>query len=300
MLGAGAEKFSQLVESIPSLNLMGCSSNCIVHIQTPSRFFAALSELKIEYPDVSLQRPNRVDQPWLVKNPDSCGGMGVRKIDSVDTRPPGCYWQRELSGIVISALVITDSRDFHIVGINLLESKQFSDELPYVHQGAIANYPIPAKINEKIDRYVKKIIDHFKLVGVFGVDMIYAGDVVYLLEINPRISATYELYERLYPDLNLVDAHIRVCEGVALQECGCVFSKQDTKQLGNRIVFVEKDVAVARVVDWPDWLSDRPSEKQNINLGEPICTVFSDQGNYQRIQQTLLQRSQDAVDLLAN
>ena len=101
--GAGCEPFIKRIAATPGWQLLGNSAECVRQITAPASFFAALEQLSIPYPTVRFDPPLDHPQKWLHKIPGRCGGMGVRK-HAGETNVCG-YWQQELSGVSISALV---------------------------------------------------------------------------------------------------------------------------------------------------------------------------------------------------
>ena len=99
--------------------------------------------------------------------------------------------------------------------------------------------------------------------------MIVINSDLFVLEINPRVSATYALYEQLRPSTNLIDAHIRVCEGERLSPLDSAL-----EQCAYAIVFADQDTIVPPL-DWPEWVSDRPEVGRSIRKYEPVCSVYT-------------------------
>lgn len=272
ILGAGAEKYASYIEKVTQWQLCMNPTQVVEQIRNPQRFFEGLSNLQIPYPEVRFKPPENREL-WLFKLQDRCGGTGVLRAST--TEESG-YWQREIFGKPFSALCITDGEELVCLGVN---SQFFTSEiegLPYIYQGALANTDVGIKFNLKTIIYISKIASYFNLVGVFSVDMIHAReedeDVLYVLEVNPRISASFELYERINSDINLVDAHIRLCEGeqllpdIELNESKSAYS----------IVYAEDDCQVPDDIEWPVWVKDRPEGSRKILKNEPICSVHAD------------------------
>ena len=113
---------------------------------------------------------------------------------------------------------------------------------------------------------------------------------LYVLEINPRISASFELYERINPGLNLVDAHIRVCEGERLSDI-----QLSDSQSAYLIVYAKDDCLISEHLVWPTWVKDKPEALRQISKHEPICSVYADAGESDDSLYSLLQRRVDQV-----
>lgn len=294
VLGPGGEFYTSFIElNLPDWQVSGNTAETIQQVTQPALFFACLEQLQIPYPEISLSVDMPADGEWLRKSTQSCGGMGVLKVAHAEgLQARQYYWQRELTGVPISALVITDGQAYTIIGYNQQLVDGFSKQLPYVYSGAIANVSLDENNKIETNTYIRKLIDSFNLIGVFSLDMMLLDQTLVVLELNPRISSSYELYERIQPELNLVDAHIRVCECDAL----CEFAAM-TGLAGQRIFYAKQDHKITNVT-WPDWLSDRPNEEQSIAKNEPLCSVFASGDDMLAVQALLEKRVQQVPDIL--
>jgi predicted ATP-grasp superfamily ATP-dependent carboligase len=295
ILGAGAESLTGDIETILGWQLCGNNSKVVSQLKDPQIFFEGLRELQISYPSVQFDsKPNASD--WLYKLTDSCGGMGVSREAKDGTRG---YWQQEIPGLAISALCISDGQEVVCLGFNQQYSTSRFKGYPYVYQGTLANANIDDLFKYKTITYIGKIINKFNLKGMFSIDMILVHQqtkqALYVLEINPRISASFELYERINPGLNLVDAHIRVCEGERLREI-----ELSSTQSAYLIVYAEDDRLIPQQLVWPEWVKDRPEALRRISKHEPICSVYADAVESDDSLYSLLQSRADQAIALIN
>ncbi len=286
LLGAGAEHLAQWIEQETEWTIFGNSSSTIQAINQPKSFFQGLTQLGVKYPEVLFDSsPNPDPTGWIFKLADSCGGVGITREPLAAFDGTG-YWQRELSGQPISALYITDGEHHHCIGLNTLSVLAIDENHPYVYLGANSNTKLNNYLLIEIDKYARKIIDHFNLIGIFSLDMVIsqtsmetsedAQQEVYVLEVNPRISASYELYERINANLNLVDEHIRVCEGVADPIFTRIDAALPSSVSSYRVVYAGKDTVIAAHDCWPEWCQDLPEAGRSIKCGEPICSIYAD------------------------
>tara|TARA_R110002049_G_scaffold13509_2_gene58568 strand:+ start:202890 stop:203807 length:918 start_codon:yes stop_codon:yes gene_type:complete len=295
ILGAGAEHLACDIEKISGWALCANNLKVTTRIRDPRTFFDALDTLEIVYPDVNFKSAPE-SRGWLYKLTDSCGGMGVSRTYVDDTSG---YWQQEVPGQAVSALCISDGQDVTCLGINQQYSTSDFEGYPYVYQGALANVETNEFIKEKTTSYIAKLINYFNIKGVFSLDMIYSEsttqEALYVLEVNPRISASFELYERINPGLNLVDAHIRVCEGERL----CEFELSQTRS-AYLIVYAKDDYMISEQLVWPAWVKDKPEALRKISRHEPVCSVYADEEEAGDDLYSLLQRRADEVISLIN
>ena len=276
LLGAGAEQLAQHIELIDGWNLCASRAQDIARINHPRKFFKALEKLEINFPVVCFDtEPDWNSCKWLFKKIGLCGGLGVQNEPETKNSALGGYWQQEIYGDAISALFITDGADFVCLGFCKLHTFQAAENYPYVYQGASIIKGLNEEVRLKTLNYADKIIKYFNLKGVFSIDMIlnkkHPQSDLHVLEVNPRVSATFELYEHALPSLNVVDEHIRVCEGERLSKI-----KMNDVVSAYRIVFANHVSRVKRNIHWPSWSKDLPESGRLIKRGEPICSVYAD------------------------
>jgi methenyltetrahydromethanopterin cyclohydrolase len=286
--GAGAEHLVDELARQGYTRLAACPE-FIDQVTKPQVFFDCLDRLLIPHPEVSFEQP-QTRANWLTKQLFSCGGVGV----STDQAATPGYWQQQVNGLPVSALCIADQREVRVIGISRQLTQSFSSSLPYVYSGAIANCRISKENKIKTERYVKSLRKEVNLLGVFSLDMIAAAEQLYVLEINPRVSASYELYERLIPGLNLVDAHIRVCEGERLPEFGL-----STDVCAYRIIYANSPLIVPAGVSWPQWVKDKPEAGRSIERNEPVCSIYA-AGPEDRILAQLKQYEEELNSIINN
>ena len=104
-----------------------------------------------------------------------------------------------------------------------------------------------------------------QLVGLNSADFLVEEDDFRLLEINPRPSATLDIYEP--PGGSLFALHMAACRGELDSD-----EPSQPDAAATAIVYAERDVSIAPL-DWPDWTADRPHTDTAIGAGEPLCTV---------------------------
>ena len=274
---------------MPGYARLAASAEFIEQVIRPQAFFDCLDRLSIPYPEVSYQQPP-ANESWLYKQAFSCGGVGV-SIEYAET--PG-YWQKRISGTPVSTLCIADPHQIRVIGFNQQLTESLFPDVPYAYAGAIANHGISEKNRLKIEGYLNKLRKEIDLLGVFSMDMIVTDEQCYILEINPRISASFELYEQLNPGLNLVDAHNGVCEGERLPEF-----RLSAESCAYRIVYAKKALLIPAGIDWPEWVKDRPETGRIIQCYEPICSLYASAAESQ-VQARLKQYEQELYVIINN
>jgi predicted ATP-grasp superfamily ATP-dependent carboligase len=115
---------------------------------------------------------------------------------------------------------------------------------------------------------VQRIVAATSLVGLNSADFLVDGERFWLLEINPRPGATFDIFEG--GETSLFAQHVTACAGELAAAPGCMANAKAVS-----IVYAEEDIASLSVLDWPDWAADLPVAGCAIKSGEPVCTVFA-------------------------
>jgi predicted ATP-grasp superfamily ATP-dependent carboligase len=114
-------------------------------------------------------------------------------------------------------------------------------------------------------------------VGVNGVDFVARQGTAYIVEINPRWSASMDLMERAC-GLSLFAAHARACEEGVLPAFDLRGARRDARASGKAIVFARQEVVPGDSRAWLDdeHVRDVPAPGVRIPAGGPICTVYAE------------------------
>lgn len=133
--------------------------------------------------------------------------------------------------------------------------------------GAVSQAAVSPGIRVELSSKLDKLVALAGLVGLNGIDFVVDRDSFWVLEWNPRPTATLELYDPEFAE-GLLRAHVSVClcEPIKLeQHWGPV--------RGHTIVFARSKVSVPP--DWQpeSWCSDIPCPDVLISAGMPICSV---------------------------
>ncbi len=239
-------------------------------------FFAQLDALNIRHPQVQLSAPKRLES-WLAKRTHSTGGAQVRWAQE---NVQADYFQQKIEGVPVSLLFLANKKWIKVVGVN----QQFLApvvEMPYRFAGALGNISLPAKAQEVFVEAAQKLTLALELRGLNSLDAVLEGDCLWILELNPRLSATFELYD------NLLDAHIKACAGELVEVA---------RQGGAKakfILYADEQIRIASQFDWPSWVADIPSTESGdvmIKAGAPVCTVLAEGEDSLAAHQLLLAR----------
>ncbi len=265
---AALESAPDILDAITVDSVIGNSSATLRRCKDPKVFFPALDTKSIPYPEIRF-KPVRGDSSlWLLKNSRSTGGMGVTACPEQFVHDQNTYLQRKMNGINFSLTFLANGQKIKALGFNTLWSRASGPGKPYLYQGAVNQANLTEEQRCTVLDYATRLTCEFDLVGLNSIDFILDNGQAYVLEINPRIPATYGLYETRHG--NLIKEHMDACLHAKLSP-----AKGTPHLRAHAIVYATKPVQVPIGFNWPLWTADRPRPKNVIQTNEPICSVFA-------------------------
>lgn len=266
--GSGFEGRTALLASLgQGRRICGNTPSVIDEVREPGCFFGLLDRLAIRHPEVRLTPPPS-PSGWLVKRAGGAGGAQVRPA-SGGPAPAGGYFQRFEPGRVLSAIFLADGRRARILGINQQWTSGARPRLPFLYGGAVGGFVLPPSVRSDVAARVDALVAATGLVGLNGIDFLLRGVEWSLLELNPRPTATVELYDRDYPR-GLFEWHLRACEG---QLPAGPARPRATR--AHAVVHAATAGRVSRGFDFPAWCRDVPRPGTTYSPGDPLCTVHA-------------------------
>ncbi len=255
-------------------------------------FFKLLEDLKIVHPEVRLEFPrNPLD--WLSKRLGGTGGTHIRPSSQSISSD---YFQKKRAGKPVSMLFVADGKTAKQIGFN----QQFiapTADMPYRFAGAVSGVTLPAQAQQQFCHAAQQLTAALGLRGINSLDAILDGETLWILELNPRLSATFHLYPNLFP------LHIQGCAGdlagfsLQFKSAGVELS---SAQL---ILYADEAVEISFDFVWPDWVADIPSamdKASSVKIVQyaPICTVLAEAPSADSAHALVLQRAQKLRGML--
>lgn len=259
--GSGVESFYPALSQLPAhITLIGNSAQLIATFRDPASFFSLLDKLALPYPVISHQPPS--SGTYLVKNLQSAGGSYI--VDAEDqVLPAAGFYQQWIDGESRSVCFIADGLQAEILGWNRQENRQGGFLLQAIWQP-----DLPGKaVIQQLKNAVSRLVSATGLRGFNSLDfMVDKTGQLYILEINPRLSASVELLDQ--PEL--LKAHISACNGEMPYSPASVTSKARLLYY----LFADSDLLIKEHPVWPDECHDVPAAASIIRADEPICTLI--------------------------
>jgi predicted ATP-grasp superfamily ATP-dependent carboligase len=173
-------------------------------------------------------------ESWMLKPVGRAGGVHVRAIASLEVLDrvahlaldPGSptsnlwYLQEYVPGFSIGVSYCTDGNRntesneppaTRIVGIaRSILSEELDAPLPWIYRGSLAPYSVSPSVRASLERFATTVAQSTGIRGLWQADFqIDPKEQLWLLEINPRWSASMELHEIL-EGYSWITEHVRI------------------------------------------------------------------------------------------
>lgn len=263
--GTGFEDRTWLLHHIAGQwKLLGNPDAVVAKVKDPKSLSALCADLAIPCPEVSLTKPQE-GEDWLIKRIGGSGGGHIRPF----ARASGAafYYQRNVSGIPISALFLADGVHASVLGFSAQWCSPAAGK-PYRYGGAVRPAPLASSMAASLTGAVARLVAAVSLIGLNSADFLVDDGRFWLLEINPRPGATLDIFEP--PQGSLFALHMAACAG----DLSAAPHDADGAK-ATAIVYADDEILSCPALDWPDWVADRPRPGSSIKAGEPLCTVYA-------------------------
>jgi predicted ATP-grasp superfamily ATP-dependent carboligase len=270
--GAGFEDdTATLARLARGRELLGNPPEQVARLKDPVEFFGLLDRLGIAHPKTVLAAPARPGG-WLYKRCGASGGAHVTDASAARGSPAAGsgYFQRRAPGRSLSVLFLADGRRAEVIGISRQLARGVAHRR-YEYAGAVGPVAVPAAVSRTLREAVQALVAHTGLIGCNSLDFLLAGERLSVLEINPRPSATMDLYDPSWPG-GLFDAHVRACRG-QLPLAGA--RRRASPVRAHAIVYADAPVRIAENAAFPSWCSDIPRPGCTVAVDAPVCTVHA-------------------------
>jgi len=267
--GAGLENRPELVARLADgRELLGTPAERLPAVRDPWAVAAAATAAGARSP--ATRGPDEVDAPvdgWLRKPRAGGGGRGVRRWAGGRLRTDEIL-QRLVPGMSCSAVAIGDGRDAAVLGL----TEQLHHRR-YQWTGNVTPPRLPAAELAELDGQLRavcvEVASRFALRGAFGVDGIWDGRELWVLEVNPRPTAALELFGPA-----AFSAHVCGARGVSVLTSDTPVLVRCAKV--KLVLFADRDLRAPDPDWWPTGLvRDIPHRGEAIRRGSPVCTLVS-------------------------
>lgn len=263
-------------------DLLGNRPETLAQVRDPARLAAALRAGGFNFPPTFAADPGLTLDPrrrWLWKPVAGGGGHGVRVWRRSRPSPTEGVFQEYLPGLVGSAAFVADGRRAVLLGLTeqLIGQRAFGAS-GFTYCGNLAPPRLPpaelAALLPEVEAIVSHLTESFGLQGLNGLDFVWQDGHTWTLEVNPRPSASLELFDLAY-GLRVFDLHIRSFNS-HLPDFDLAAALTNGTAAGKTIVYAPRDITVGDTSEWASQgICDIPHSGEFIKQGNPVCTLLA-------------------------
>jgi|CXWL01.1.fsa_nt_gi methenyltetrahydromethanopterin cyclohydrolase len=286
--GSGLEYFPESLFYLHTkLNILGNAPDTFARQLNKQDFFSVLDQQGILYPEISFIAPDQEDN-WLIKPMQGQGGVGIKFYREQGADYSSVYWQKHQPGSSHSVLFLADGESLQVIGFNSQWTATVNDAERFVFSGVMNHTDLTNEQKQQITAWLNRLVPLFKLKGLNSLDFIQAGDKSYVLEVNPRPSASMQLYEGDWLTAHMDASQGFLCDRLPIQ----------TDYTGYQIVYAGQDMLIPAMFEWPDGCMDLPVSGARISIGQPICSMIAHQKQAQAVLKQLSNMQQIIINKL--
>jgi predicted ATP-grasp superfamily ATP-dependent carboligase len=300
--GSGFEAQPALLAEVAKrIPLLGNLPATLASVKSPRIFFSACARLGVAHPQTWTQVNANLPLDGLVKAVGASGGGHVQPYSNAKVSlDKQCYAQQKLHGLPVSVLFLAYAQQAALVGFNELMLAP-TLALPYRYGGAVSQIDLTASEQDQLLKAAQQLTAEFSLLGLNSLDAVLQDGVAYVLEINPRLSASVGLYETVDGEMSLLAMHVAACKQAQTYTLPSSVAVK-SGSVAQAVIYSELPLSIPANFIWPDWVQDCPSPQSSIQMhaGEPICTVLASADKADAAKQLLAIRVKMLNNLLAN
>lgn len=289
--GSGFEAAPELLQlAAKHFTLVGNQVEALQQMKSPGAFFGWLKKLQIPHPEISFSALKSA-KGWLQKLSGGSGGTHIEQAMQECIPKAGVYFQREVAGLPISLLFAADGERIQVIGFNL-QWLAATENTPYRYGGAVSHWPLSKGIQLQLIGAAQKLTQAVGLRGLNSLDAMQHEEQLQVLEINPRLSASFDLYQSNGDQIKLFDLHVLACQGELMDWQASPCSR------AHHIVYAPWDMQAPAEIFWPEWAADLPLPNSQIPAYHPICTVLALANDAKAARDLVLSRAESLIFMI--
>jgi predicted ATP-grasp superfamily ATP-dependent carboligase len=291
MYTGSLENYPRLIARLARLRpLQGNNAEVLTKVRDPRWLAELLADSPVKFPEtVVLERgqgsgvgrqESQLTGNWLLKPLRSAAGMGIRRVRRGETFSPRSKphaLQRAVIGQSISVAFSVIQGEVSWLGASeQWIGKEWAAPQEFQYAGSLAPLALSAAEEAALLQVATQIATAANLRGLCGLDLIRNEQGLWLIEVNPRYTASMELYE-------LLSTRCLIAEQCGMQiptrQEYCPPETSPARYEAKLIVYAEQPGSCGpelhRVLGELDRISysDVPRLKTEFERGNPICTL---------------------------
>ncbi|MDE3012147.1 MAG: ATP-grasp domain-containing protein [Pseudomonadota bacterium] len=297
LAGAGFEHRPALLARLAAhLPLAGTRAPAVARCKDPWQLAQACAQRGLATP--SLCRPgSQTAGGWLLRRTGACGGAHLRTARPDDGDDGRQVWQRHTAGQAVSLL-------FHAGAggtVALSWQHQYcapTPRQPWRFGGVLAVDPADAPWAPAIERAAHRLAGEFGLQGLNGLDALWDGGTLWVLEINPRPPASFALLPPA-ARAHWICAHVATA-GAAWHDADAATQEKDpgagaaeacaggfarhALNAGMAVVYASTRLSIPADFRFPPGCHDLPVPPCTFGAGDPVCSVQTEAGGIEKLR----------------
>jgi predicted ATP-grasp superfamily ATP-dependent carboligase len=221
---------------------------------------------------------------WLVKPRRGHAGIRPWRGETIDDSH---YLQEKIEGESVAAVFLAGQKNSELMGVTQqLVGEAWLHAPGYHYCGSLGPLEVSARVHESLIRLGEVLRVDLGLRGLFGVDCILRDQALWVLEINPRYTASVEILEYASGRSFLADhaAIFRSGSKPRPSGAGAACPPERSSCLGKAILYARESITVPVTGPWTEHphqpidrmprFADIPHPGERMELGDPILTFF--------------------------
>lgn len=294
MYTGGLENYPEVVTAISeSRPLWGHEPIQFANVRDPFRLFALLTAHSYRCAPVCPVAGCRPKGRWLTKRLNSGGGRDIRDEYLGVEHSTSSYLQEFIPGTPASALYVSTPWKVDLLGLSTqLIGTPWLHAKAYEYAGNLAPHP-PSDTGWLTMERLGWLFNQYGLkLGLFGVDFIWTDGHPVPIEVNPRYTASVEVYE-LACGTSLLQKHrdaVTCLSDSADRQLDWAADTElkSTRVVGKGVYYAAAPITFPTSGPWDESLAhstdvwrrpdyaDIPEPDTPIEPGQPVLTIFAE------------------------
>lgn len=283
MYTGALENYPELVDRMAKIRpLWGNQGEPLRKSRDPFRVLQACHDRKLLFPD-SAPEPKGLsaDGSWLAKTGRGANGFGVWRLYSsadfsraIEQR---AFYQRCVAGTPAAAIFAIDRSASRIIGLTeQLVGHHVFGAKPWSYCGSVVRSDWLTHYAEPLSAIGDMLREDVRLQGIVGIDLLIADDRMWVIEINPRYTASVEVAE------SMIGVHAASLHARCFGSCPAEASLPDSPRvLGKAVLYAKQSVRLSD--GFHEWamtraeqggLADIPASGGAISRRQPVLTLL--------------------------
>jgi predicted ATP-grasp superfamily ATP-dependent carboligase len=303
----GLENYPDIVAQLAaSREVWGNAPDVLRRARDP-HFLAACG---VGVPSVApLDAPCPAEGRWLRKPLRSGGGLGIRFAQPNEPSSPHHYFQQFIDGVPMSAQFVSNPDATRLNGITeQLIGEPWLHAKPFAYCGNIGPIDLSREAEAGILNSGRRLNDHLRQRGTWGLDFVYHSGTAHPIEINPRYTAGAEVLE-LNWRRSYMRTHADCFDDNMSALAKYVSPRRYDTTVGKAIYYAPHAFAFPASGPWDTDLSgpfdpwrlpafaDIPHPGSAVEAGSPVLTFFAHGSTPAEVRERLQSRAAE-LDLL--